>query len=93
MYSQNNAQSRDELITKHQKNVNACRGTYQIQMINTRSKAVVPYTIYETVEANRHETDTIYKMLYPNVKLMILPSSVIKKEDFIRVEEYKYIQE
>jgi hypothetical protein len=65
-------------------------GTYQLQIIDSREKAELPLSILDTVEAKRHATDTVYFWLKSNVRIMVLPFTVIGKNDFRGIERVVY---
>ncbi len=61
-------------------------GTYQLQIIDSREKAAMPLSILDEVTAKRHTTDVVYFWIKNNIRVMVLPLSVITKKDFIPVE-------
>jgi hypothetical protein len=65
---------------------NKLEGTYQIQVLDSRDKTEIPLYIMDSIQAKRHSTDIIYFPLKNNVRVMVLPLSVISKKDFKPVE-------
>lgn len=61
-------------------------GTYQIQVLDSRDKTEIPLFIMDSIQAKRHNTNVIYFPLKTNVRVMILPLSIINKNDFKPVE-------
>ena len=64
-------------------------GTYQIQVINSRSQPLMPVNLNKIVLENRDATKVKYVPLGSIVRIMILPLSEINKPDFKR--EYECI--
>jgi hypothetical protein len=59
-------------------------GTYQLQIINSREAGEIPLQYMDTIVARRNAVDTTY-FVYPNkpqMRLMILPQSVISQANF-----------
>ncbi|HET6992816.1 MAG TPA: hypothetical protein VFJ43_15890 [Bacteroidia bacterium] len=59
-------------------------GTYQLQIINSREAGEIPLQYMDTIVARRNAIDTTY-FIYPNkpqMRLMILPESVISQANF-----------
>ncbi len=61
-------------------------GTYQLQIINSREAGEIPLQYMDTIVAKRSKMDTVYYYYpdKPELRLMILPQSVIEKNDFIK---------
>ncbi len=57
-------------------------GTYQIEVINTRSQPYIPGNLKEMVLEKRDATKIIYVQLGTEVRLKILPYSEIRKANF-----------
>lgn len=57
-------------------------GTYQIQVINSRENPSLSFSFLDEIVAKRHKSDTIYFWPKRDVRIMILPESVIKVSDF-----------
>jgi hypothetical protein len=68
-------------------------GTFQIQIVNSRSSPQVNVVIIEEIEAARKEHEVTYIPFQDNIRIMILPRETIEQRDFIKVELFKYIEE
>lgn len=66
-------------------------GTFQIQMIDTRSLPTFHISLYDKIEELRHESETTYYNVNANMRLKILPTLVIENEVFTPVERIVYI--
>ena len=71
----------------------AAEGTFQIQVINSRSQPIIPANINELVTANRNATEIVYVQLGTDVRLKILPLSEINRPEFTRLEKVKHFTE
>jgi hypothetical protein len=58
-------------------------GTFQIQMIDTRSKPAIPLTLFKEINDRRHLTDIVYYQLNPKTRIKILPESTISDPNFL----------
>lgn len=67
--------------SKPQSSVNI-EGTYQIEVINTRSQPFIPGNLKQLVIENRNATKIIYLTLGTQVRLKILPLSEINRPGF-----------
>ena len=67
-------------------------GTYQVQIINSTEKYALNATFIDQVEAKRHLTDTVYFWMKKNVRVMVLPTSVISKSDFKPIRSQRNIR-
>ena len=61
-------------------------GTYQVQVIDSRDKTEIPLSIMDTILAKRNISEVVYFPLRNNVRVMILPFSVINKNGFKPIE-------
>ncbi len=68
-------------------------GTWQIQVVNSRSQPFIPGNINELVAENRHASEVVYVQLGTEVRLKILSLSEINRPQFIPVEKIKFITE
>jgi len=68
-------------------------GTYQIQVINSRSQPLMPVNLNKIVLENRDATKVKYVPLGSIVRLMILPLSEINKPDFKPLDQIGYVSE
>lgn len=66
-------------------------GTFQIEMIDTRSKPTFHISIYDKIEELRDETEVVYYDVSDIMRIKILPISVIEDENFSPVERVTYI--
>lgn len=71
----------------------AAEGTFQIQVINSRSQPLIPANINELVAANRQATEIVYVQLGTDVRLKILPLTEINRSGFVPLEKVKHITE
>jgi len=77
--------AQQEVKTESQRLVNLLQkldGTFQVQVLDSRDKTEIPLYIMDTIQAKRHSTNVVYFPLKNNVRVMILPLSVITKKDF-----------
>ena len=65
-------------------------GTFQFQIENSRINPQVNINILDKIEKNRDENKTVYIDYIENIKIMILPKSVIKNK-FEKLSLFKYI--
>ena len=68
-------------------------GTYQIQVINSRSQPYIPANIAQLVINNRNSTLVTYVNLGTEVRLKILPLSEVNTPDFKPLEKISHITE
>jgi hypothetical protein len=81
LFSQTNISQNN--ITKYSEMVQLAEGTYQIQMIDTRSLPSIPLSLIETIEAKRDVSKVIYFQYKQNIRIKILSKEMINKPDFI----------
>lgn len=67
-------------------------GTFQIQIINSRLSPQIHVSIIEEIEKNRMEDKISYIPYKDNIRIMILPKSMIKG-DFTKLELFAYISQ
>lgn len=67
-------------------------GTFQFQIINSRISPKVDISIIRTIENNRHDTEVVYIPYAENIKIKILPKSLISGE-FQKLELFAYVAE
>ena len=65
-------------------------GTYQFQVINSREKPAIGATYMDSIQNKRQQNDKAYLWLSKNVRIMILPYTVINKPGFTPLESIKY---
>tara|TARA_B110000285_G_scaffold220301_1_gene271881 strand:+ start:352 stop:708 length:357 start_codon:yes stop_codon:yes gene_type:complete len=66
-------------------------GTYQIQLIDVRYKPSIHISIAEEIVENRGESENNYIMYNDDIRILILPKSVIELAGFKQIERVKYI--
>lgn len=66
-------------------------GTYQIQMIDTRTLPSFPAELLLLIEKKRDENRIIYHRLSDNMRIKILPKSIINTKEFKPVERIRHI--
>jgi hypothetical protein len=66
------------------------KGTYQIILKPGMDKIEIPNSTLFEVERIRNKTQITYIQYSENVKIKILPQSIISSPGFIPVEEYAY---
>ena len=69
---------------------NKALGTFQFQITNSRINPQVNINILDEIEKNRDENKTVYLDYIENIKIMILPKSIIKNR-FEKLSLFKYI--
>lgn len=69
------------------------RGTYTIQMINTRDLPSIPYDLETRVNSKRDKNKIVYLKLSDYVRVKILPKSEIEKSDFKPAKYIEYVKE
>lgn len=72
---------------------NTSDGTWQVQVINSRSQPFIPGNIHSLVAENRHATETVYVQLGTEVRLKIVSLSETTKPEFIALEKIVHITE
>lgn len=80
-----------EEVTKYTEMVKIAEGTYQIQMIDTRSLPSVPLSLIQTIEDKRDEIKVVYFQFKPKIRIKILPKQTINKKDFIFINRIIHI--
>ena len=73
-------------ITKYSEMVQLAEGTYQIQMIDTRSLPAIPLSLIQTIETKRDDSKVIYFQYKQNIRIKILSKEMISKPNFIPLE-------
>ena len=66
-------------------------GTYQVEMINTRSLPTIPLIAYREIEQRRKQSEVVYYQLNENTRIKIFPLEQIKDRNFRFPEEVIYI--
>jgi hypothetical protein len=66
-------------------------GTWQIQMVGTRSQPIIPINLIERIEAIRSKSAVKYFYLDPKIRIMVLPLELINSQGFSPVKRIAYI--
>ena len=66
-------------------------GTFQIQLIDTRSKPSFELILYDVINKKRDLTQNVYHVVNPSMRILILPKEVIERTDFVSIQRVKYI--
>lgn len=66
-------------------------GTFQIEMINTRSLPTIPLIAYKEIEMRRNKSEVVYYQLNETTRIKIFPLDQIKDPNFGFPEEVIYI--
>jgi hypothetical protein len=66
-------------------------GTYQIQMIDTRSKPTIPLVTFREIDFRRHTANVVYYELNPNTRIKIYPTNAINNPSFVTPEAILYV--
>ena len=66
-------------------------GTFQIQMLDTRSKPTFELSLYKDIYDKRKNSENVYYNVNPNMRILILSKKVIESIDFNSIERVIYI--
>ncbi len=66
-------------------------GTYQIEMIDTRSLPSIELTVFETIANLRDSEKIVYHRISSNMRVKILPFKEIEKPDFVPLDYYTFV--
>lgn len=69
------------------------KGTYTIQMVNTRDLPSIPYNLEKQVEAARDKEKVTFLKLSPYVRVKIYPTTEISKPNYKPAKEIEYVRE
>lgn len=70
---------------------NQAGGTYQIQIIDSRERPTIEVSLIDKIEEARKENEIIYISLKENIRVKVLPLSIIEAENFVAVERIVFI--
>ena len=70
---------------------NQAGGTYQIQIIDSREKPAIKISLIDQIDAVRKKNDVSYISVKDNIRIKVLPISVINSPDFTAVERVVYL--
>lgn len=82
--------SQDEVEELQSMSIKA-KGTYQIQMIDTRSLPTIPLSLIKEIEKNRNDNEIVYLNINSNMRIKILSRTMINKNDFVLIDQIVYI--
>lgn len=68
-------------------------GTYQIQMIGTRSLPTIELSWFEVIHDSREQNETVYITVSDNCRIMVLPQTAIDAPGFVPLEYIGYINQ
>ena len=88
-YSQGNLT--EEEATSYAERFNQAGGTYQIQIIDSREKPAINISLIDQIDAIRKENDVAYISVKNNIRIKVLPLSVINANGFTAVERVVYL--
>jgi len=88
-YSQSNLT--EEEATSYAERFNQAGGTYQIQIIDSREKPAINISLIDQIDAIRKENDVAYISVKNNIRIKVLPLSVINANDFTAVERVVFL--
>jgi hypothetical protein len=91
LFTDYNAQNNPALDSKTESKrlmtlFNKLEGTYQFQVLDSRDKTEIPLHLMDTIEAKRKQTEVVYFPYKNNVRVMVLPYSVINKKGFVPIQ-------
>ena len=66
-------------------------GTYQIQMIDTRSKPTIQLSLFPQIESLRDQVEVKYLNVNANMRILVLPYSTIQSEGFQELDRISFI--
>lgn len=70
---------------------NQAGGTYQIQIIDSREKPAIKISLIDQIDAIRKENGVAYISVKDNIRIKVLPFSVINAPNFAAVERIVYL--
>jgi len=88
-YSQSNLT--EEEATSYAERFNQAGGTYQIQIIDSREKPAINISLIDQIDTIRKENDVAYISVKNNIRIKVLPLSVINANDFTAVERVVFL--
>ncbi len=87
-------QNRDEIKMKDlREKWDKAQGTFQIQIVNSRINPQVDVAVIEEIEKLRKQEEIVYLPFRDDVRIMILPITMMQSAEFKKLETYKYITE
>ena len=88
-YGQSNLTA--EEVTEFTERFNKAGGTYQIQVIDSREKPAIQLSVINDIENARKQNEVAFVYVKQNIRIKVLPLSVINSEDFTAVERIIYV--
>lgn len=80
-----------EEVKKYTKMTSELEGTYQIQMINTRSLPAIPLNLIKTIEEKRQDIETTYFFYKSNIRIKVLSRQDIQSKKLTTDEKIVYL--
>ena len=68
-------------------------GTYQVQVVNSRQYFSMPLNIFDSIQAQRHKTETRYLQVSENIRIMIPSQQAILSPGFKPLQRVVYLTE
>jgi hypothetical protein len=75
---------------EHRERWDKALGSFQFQVIDSRVSPSINISIIEKIESSRHKTDTVYIKYADDIRIMVLPYSVING-NYEKLQFIKYI--
>ena len=67
-------------------------GTYQIQMVDTRSKPAIPLFAFREIDQRRQQSEMVYYQLNPRTRIKIFSQEEIDNPSFVAPEPIVFIK-
>ena len=81
----------EEEATAYAKRFNQAGGTYQIQIIDSRECPTIEVSLIDEIDNARKQDDVAYVYIKENIRIKVLPLSVINDENFVAVERIVFL--
>lgn len=90
MYAQSTLS--EQQVIEYTEIKNEIVGTYQIQMIDTRSLPTIELSLFKTIQDARQQSETVYLTVSQNCRVMIPSKDEIEGSGFLPLEYIGFIQ-
>lgn len=80
-----------EEVKKYTEMTSELEGTYQIQMIDTRSLPAIPLELIKTIEKKRKDSETVYFFYKNNIRIKVLSYQEMQHKKITKDEKIVYI--
>ena len=90
-YTNAQANLTEEEVTELTELKDQISGTYQIQMIDTRSNPTMPLVAFREIDQRRKQSEIVYYQLNVRTRIKILSKDEIDAPGFIAPEPVKYV--